>query len=110
MLGLIMDSSFNKKFQDKNLALEFFFERHDDRYIGLKFVTRAGDDKGGIYGNFELDLVNRTLKIIDPDPPIPIKINKDYVPFIAKKCTSDKNIYGNTGHLPDPDPDFDSKQ
>ncbi len=102
MLGLINESSFSKKFHDKRMALEFYFERSNDKYMVLKFVRRAGVDKDGIYGNFKLDLVNRTLKFIDPSPPVPIKINKDYIPFIAKKCTPDQNLYGNTGHLPDP--------
>jgi len=101
MLGLIKESSFKKKFQDKNLALEFYFERTNVKYIILKFVKKAGDDNGGIYANFKLNLVNKTLHIIDPYPPIKIKINKDYVPFIADKCTPEKNVYGNTGRLPD---------
>lgn len=101
MYGLIKESSFNKTFMDKSMKLEFYFERHNDKYIMLKFVRTAGAGKGVIYGNFQLDLVNRTLNLIDPDPQIPVKINKDYAPFIAEKCTPDQNLYGNTGRLPD---------
>lgn len=105
MIGMIRESSFNKKFADKELALEFFFERYSDRYIYLNSVRRGGVGHGLIYANFQLDLVNQTLNIIDPDPPIPIKINKKYIPFIADKCTPDQNLYGNTGRLPDPELD-----
>lgn len=59
MIGLIKDSSFNKKFMDKSMSLEFYFERHDDKNIGLTFVRTSGKGKGIIYANFNLDLVNR---------------------------------------------------
>lgn len=101
LLRLIKQSSFHKTFSDQKLALEFYFERNDAEHIIFKFVQRAGDAKGQIYANFELDLVNNTLMIIDPDPPIPIKVQKNYIPFIAEKCTPDQNLYGNTGRLPD---------
>lgn len=107
MIELIVNSSFNNVFQDKNLSLEFFFERYNERCIMLTAVKRAGDDAGGIYANFELDLVDKTLEIIDPDPPIKIKINKVYISHISTKCTPDQNLYGNTGRLPDKEIDGD---
>ena len=100
MLELIKTSSFNDKFMDKSMALEFYFERSDDRYIGLTFARTSGPGKGVIYGNFQLDLIARTLKYIDPDPAVSIEINKNYVPLIAEKCTPDQNLYGDTGRLP----------
>ena len=42
-----------------------------------------------------------SLSYIDPDPPKPIKINKEYVPYIAQQCTPDKNLYANNGRHPD---------
>ena len=59
------------------------------------------NDRYGVYGNYDLDLVNATLKHIDRDPPISIKINKKYIPFVAVKCTREENEYINTGRLPD---------
>ena len=101
MLGLVEDSSFNKIFSDKKLSLKFYFERIDGAHIIIKFVRGAGVANGLIYANFELDLVNNTLKNIDLETSKSIIIKKDYIPFIAKKCTIDQNLYGDTGRLPD---------
>lgn len=103
MLGLIKDSSFNTVFNDRNLLLEFYFERSSERYMILKFVKRAGADRNGIYANLLLDFKKYTLSVNDSSPSIFIRINKQYIPFIADKCTPDENLYGNTGHLPDGD-------
>jgi hypothetical protein len=101
MYDFISESTLNDKFEDKNLALELFFERYTDRYLELTFIKRSGIDKDGVYGNFEIDLQEKTLSYIDPDPSQLIKINKEYIPYIAKQCTPDKNLYANNGRLPD---------
>lgn len=101
MLGLVKESSYNKVFSDKKLGLEFGFERYNERYLMIVFVQRNEQDRAMVYANFELDLVKVTLKKLDPDPPVPIKINAEYIPFIANKCTPDQNLYINTSALPD---------
>lgn len=101
MVGLISESSYNQTFSDKNLALVFGFERQDNR-IGITFSHKVkGRKNNGVYANFELDLLNNRLMYIDRYPSIEIKINKDYVPFIAEKCTPDDNVYVNTASIPD---------
>lgn len=99
MHALIEESSFGETFKKLNLALAF--ERDNEQHVGIKIAEKMENDRYGVYGNYELDLVNATLKHIDRDPPIPIKINKKYIPFVAAKCTREENEYINTGRLPD---------
>lgn len=101
MLGLIKTSSFNKTFVDKKMMLVFGFERYSNNIIMLVFIRTKGIDKGGVYVNLELNLVDYKLTNIDPDPSVPLKINNKYVPYIADKCTPDKNIRVYKGKLPD---------
>ena len=96
---LMRESSY--KFLDKNLIL--YYERYNNRYVGITNVCR----QKCIYANFQLDLYKGTLRYIDPSPEILIKINKEYIPFIAKECTPDKNLY-RRGKLPDPEYDGSS--
>jgi hypothetical protein len=101
MLGLIKESSYNKTFSDKKLALVFGFERHDNK-IGITFSHKViGSVNNEVYANFQLDLVSQKLLYIDPEPSIEININKDYLPYIAEKCTPEENIYVNIAKLPD---------
>lgn len=103
MHRLIKDNAFNRKFQDKNLAVDLYYERQDDRYIGLTYACKEEmSDCDFIYANFELDLMSYTLKYLDLSHPILIKINKYYIPYIADKCTPEENLY-RRGKLPDPE-------
>lgn len=95
MDDLIATSSFQKQIEKNRLA--FAFERSNKRSIYIKFVWASGSYRG-VYGNFTLDLVKKTLKYIDPDPPTSIIIEKDSIPFIAAKCTEDENVYISTGN------------
>lgn len=99
LLKLIKESSFNKTFTD--LDLTFGFERDNVRYIGIIFAKRLENNRYSVYANCELDLINQTLSIIDQEQPIPIKINKKYIPWIKTKCSSNENVYLNTAKLPD---------
>ena len=94
MHALIEESSFGDTFKKLNLALAF--ERDNEQYVGIKIAEKMENDRYGVYGNYDLDLVNATLKHIDRDPPISIKINKKYIPFVAVKCTREENEYINT--------------
>lgn len=100
MVGLIKESSLHEKFHDPRLGLVFGFERRDNSHIGIVFMHTAGKNEGIIYGNFILNLNKGRLQFIDYDHPIPIKINQNYIPYIATKCTPDKNIYLKIGRGP----------
>ena len=99
MHALIEESSFGETFKKLNLALAF--ERDDAQHVGIKIAEKMENDRYGVYGNYDLDIVNATLKHIDRDPPISIKINKKYISLIATKCTQEENEYINTGRPPD---------
>ena len=66
-----------------------------------------GRENNGVYANYEIDLANQTLMSIDSSPETLVEINKDYIPFIADKCTPDQNVYINTATVPDPDEESD---
>lgn len=99
MIDMILGSSLNKTFKDFDLA--FGFERINDNHIMIKVVRKVENHRNGVYANLDLNLAESTLNNIDREQPIPIKINKHYIPFIATKCTPDEDLYVNTGKLPD---------
>lgn len=99
IFNLINHSSFKDNF--RNLSLFYGFERHDEKYIGIVFATGMENNRKGVYANLQLDLFNNTLNFIDNDVPIPVKIDKNYIPFIKSKCTPEENLYLRTGKLPE---------
>lgn len=98
LVELILESSFNKTFSELRLA--FGFERIDHNNIMIKVVRKIENNRNGVYANLELNLASCTLNNIDREESALMEINKEYVPFIAEKCTPEENLYVNTGRLP----------
>lgn len=101
---LVKTSSYGTIFMNKKNNMGFYSERSDNDRIALTFVTNAFSPQEMIYANSEIDLISGTLKMIDPENPILIDVNKQYIPYIANKCTPDKNEY-RRGKYPDPEYD-----
>ncbi|MDR3504310.1 MAG: hypothetical protein P4L79_17215 [Legionella sp.] len=99
MVSLVFGSSYGPTMEKLDLA--FSFERTNHKIMMLTLVQEIEENRMAVRGNLELDLVNRTLCNIDGETPIPIEINSKYIPFISEKCTAEKNVYVNTGRLPD---------
>jgi len=98
---LVTTSPYGTTFLNKQNNMGFYFERSNNHRIGLTFVKNASSPKEIIFANSEIDLANATLKLTDPEGPTFIEIHKKYIPYIASKCTSDKNEY-RRGKSPDP--------
>lgn len=101
---LIKTSSYAPQFIDKKNNMGFYSERSGKDRIGLTFVNNAYSPQEMIHANSEIDLLNGTLKLIDSEAPVLIDINKQYIPYIANKCTPDKNEY-RRGKYPEPEYD-----
>lgn len=99
MISFIFGSSYGMTME--KLDLSFAFERINENHIMIKVVRKIENHRMGVHSNLELDLVNETLSNIDGKTPKSIKVNTKYIPYISKKCTKEKNVYVNTGRLPD---------
>lgn len=99
MHSLMRESSYGKTLHDRDLA--FDYERYNNTLIIIKVVEKIENNRYAVYANLELDLAKNTLNNIDRENPIPITINKKYIPSISKKCTPEMNWYINTGKLPE---------
>lgn len=105
LLNLIKTSSYRETFMDKKKAMEFYFERSvDNKSISMVFSDKSVSIRGIPEAFGDLDLVNGTLNIMALEIPVPIQINKQYLPAIAEKCTQDTNI-SQWGTFPDPEID-----